>query len=83
MDQLRGNDLKLEFLVNLEQIIDRNYPFVGTSSKIVPTKEKYRKVTNSSPIFVIDCEMCMTSTNRHEITRISMVNLLLLKVKIF
>lgn len=42
--------------------------------KIIPTKQKYRKVTEKSPIFTLDCEMCMTKYGDAELTRISMVS---------
>lgn len=74
MDALRGDALKLEFLVSLEQMVDFGYPITNTGNTIFPTKERYKKVSESSRIFVLDCEMCYTILNRHEVTRVSIVN---------
>ena len=56
-------------------MLDADYPLVSPESNevIIPTKPKYRNVSNLSPIFVIDCEMCFTTANRLELTRITMV----------
>uniref|UniRef100_A0A915DE58 Exonuclease domain-containing protein n=1 Tax=Ditylenchus dipsaci TaxID=166011 RepID=A0A915DE58_9BILA len=79
LEALRGNDIKLDLLMTLEQMADHGYPLgeeydEETGIDIRPTKQKYRKVNKSSPIFVLDCEMCMTSNKRSELTRISIVN---------
>jgi hypothetical protein len=42
--------------------------------KIRPTRQIYRRVGESSPILALDCEMCFTSMDRLELTRISVVN---------
>lgn len=80
IERLRGDDIKLELLVTLEQMIDNNYPLVdreddgsGGVVRILPTRDKYRKVTRDSPVFVLDCEMCLTSERRSELTRVSIV----------
>ncbi|KAH7729921.1 exonuclease [Aphelenchoides avenae] len=73
---LRGDDVKLSLLVILEQMIEAEFPFPGGSEglKIKPTKTAYRKVSRESPIFVVDCEMCITIASRFELTRISLMN---------
>ncbi|CAL4065113.1 unnamed protein product, partial [Meganyctiphanes norvegica] len=38
------------------------------------TKKKYDPVTSSSPMFGVDCEMCMTSIRQLELTMVSIVN---------
>lgn len=38
------------------------------------TKKKYEPVTSSSPMFGVDCEMCMTSIRQLELTMVSIVN---------
>jgi len=38
------------------------------------TKKKYDPVTSNSPMFGVDCEMCMTSIRQLELTMISIVN---------
>lgn len=37
------------------------------------TKDEYKEVTNKSPMFGLDCEMCQTKAGS-ELTRISVVN---------
>lgn len=58
-----------------------NYPIHGFEqdeivgiAPIVPTKERYAKVTEDSPIFVLDCEMCVTELNVSELTRVTLVS---------
>ena len=38
------------------------------------TKDEYGEVSNDSPLFAMDCEMCLTTTNESELTRITVVN---------
>lgn len=38
------------------------------------TKNHYLPVTDESPMFAIDCEMCYTSIGRNELTRVSIIN---------
>ncbi|KAI4470199.1 rna exonuclease rexo1 / reco3 family member-related [Holotrichia oblita] len=38
------------------------------------TKDTYKDVTASSPMFGLDCEMCMTSSGDSELTRVSVVD---------
>ncbi|XP_046403933.1 uncharacterized protein LOC124169386 isoform X2 [Ischnura elegans] len=38
------------------------------------TKSSYKEVGPNSPMFAVDCEMCITSNHRSELTRISIVN---------
>ena len=38
------------------------------------TKTKYTEVSVTSPIFAIDCEMCKTSKDNQELTRIAIIN---------
>lgn len=43
-------------------------------SRYVMTKDRYKEVTSSSPIFGIDCEMCKTESGELELTRVSLVD---------
>jgi hypothetical protein len=66
-------------LLSLQEMISLQHPFPNQGLedpriKIIPTKQKYRKVTEKSPIFTLDCEMCMTKCGDAELTRISMVS---------
>lgn len=38
------------------------------------SKDEYKEVSASSPMFAIDCEMCITETNPSELTRIAVIN---------
>lgn len=38
------------------------------------TKDKYKPVTVTSPMFALDCEMCLTAIGDNELTRISIVD---------
>lgn len=71
--------MKLSLLVNMEQMLEAEFPFPGESDglKFKPTKNAYRRVTRDSPIFVVDCEMCITVASRFELTRISLVGVCL------
>jgi hypothetical protein len=44
---------------------------------VMPTKDHYARVTEDSPIFVMDCEMCVTGDRpeeRSELTRVTLVS---------
>lgn len=59
------------------QMILEGYPLttkVADCCDFVYTKDEYECVTSSSPLFAIDCEMCITTTNKSELTRVSVVN---------
>ncbi|KAJ1349998.1 hypothetical protein KIN20_005694 [Parelaphostrongylus tenuis] len=66
-----GGGLKTELLITSREMVDNEYPFPDDS--IIPTKDKYASVTKDSPVFALDCEMCVTSAGLHELTRISVV----------
>ena len=38
------------------------------------TKDVYEEATSTSPMFGLDCEMCLTTSNILELTRISIVD---------
>lgn len=52
------------------------YPMAGDlkHSDFKTSKQKYSEVSDSSPMFAIDCEMCYTTADKLEVTRISVVN---------
>ena len=84
---MRMPERKTQLLMSLEQMVNARYPFPTDASEdrdgskkqssnepnILPTRSVYRRPNEHSPIFVIDCEMCQTSADRLELTRISMV----------
>lgn len=61
-------------------MIEENYPlplpgFLNEKYKnYVKTKDEYEEANPQSPIFSLDCEMCMTNIGKHELTRICVVN---------
>ena len=71
---------RTELLLSGWEMIDENFPlpieglldtkFVG----YVNTKDRYEDATPSSPMFGVDCEMCMTTKSEQELTRISVVD---------
>ncbi|EYC18690.1 hypothetical protein Y032_0026g1313 [Ancylostoma ceylanicum] len=70
----RGDELKAELLITTPEMVDNNYPF--PDGYHIATKDKYAPVTKDSPIFALDCEMCVTSASQHELTRISLATLI-------
>ncbi|CAH0694135.1 unnamed protein product [Spodoptera exigua] len=70
---------RTQLVLSAWQLIEENYP-VPLKGKLsaayadyVLTKDEYAPVTPSSPMFGIDCEMCLTNAGS-ELTRISVVN---------
>ncbi|CAI9735550.1 RNA exonuclease 5 isoform X2 [Octopus vulgaris] len=66
-------------LLNLLQMARENYPLPikskwGFYDDYIFSKESYEKVTDKSPIFGLDCEMCKTSDGVYSLTRVSLVN---------
>ncbi|KAL7076587.1 hypothetical protein ACQ4LE_004459 [Meloidogyne hapla] len=83
-DPLRNNlsQRKAQMLMSLEQMVNSKFPFpteyfadqACTEPKIRSTRKIYQQVSENSPIFTLDCEMCQTSIQQLELTRISVVN---------
>ncbi|CAG9861278.1 unnamed protein product [Phyllotreta striolata] len=71
---------RTELLLSGWQMVEENFPLPikGLMERkylgYVLTKDKYKHVTPSSPMYALDCEMCRTSTGDLELTRISCVN---------
>ncbi|GAB6031145.1 hypothetical protein CHUAL_007948 [Chamberlinius hualienensis] len=68
---------KLSLLLNSKQLMVDAYPEAGKTTALgicVPTKDKYLPVTKNSPMFGLDCEMCLTERNIYELTSISIVD---------
>lgn len=64
---------KTELLLSLEQMKVENFPLPDDESHH-PTLDHYDPVTDDSPLFGLDCEMCRTTTGELEVTRITLVN---------
>ncbi|XP_037093835.1 uncharacterized protein LOC119113658 [Pollicipes pollicipes] len=66
-------------LLDISQLMEEGYPLPGAGlySKafrgFVPTKDKYKPVTDDSPMFAVDCEMCLTREGS-ELTSISVLS---------
>lgn len=67
-------------LLSLHQMVQEDYPLpfeFELESKYASykrTKKKYKEVSLNSPIFAVDCEMCVTEKNVSELTRIAVVD---------
>ncbi|CAL1535624.1 unnamed protein product [Lymnaea stagnalis] len=66
-------------LLSTYQMMLEGYPLpIHTNLRkykaFVFTKDHYDKVTADSPMFALDCEMCLTSLRRNELTRVSIVS---------
>lgn len=71
---------RTKLLLSALQLVDESYPLplqgelANRFKDFVMTKSEYAPVTDSSPMFGLDCEMCFTSAGVNEVTRISIVN---------
>ncbi|CAD6193450.1 unnamed protein product [Caenorhabditis auriculariae] len=65
--------LRPDLLMSSADMVDHFYPFPDGQA-IIPTKERYAPVTADSPLFALDCEMCITAAGHHELTRISIID---------
>ncbi|XP_034249415.1 small RNA degrading nuclease 5 [Thrips palmi] len=67
-------------LLSAWQMIEEGYPLLLNNemrekySTFVLTKSQYKEVNNHSPMYGLDCEMCMTSIGASEVTRVGIVN---------
>lgn len=82
----QNNDVKnkevctrVRLLMSLNQMMIHNYPLPTNKRQFTMegyrfTKSHYSPVTDDSPMYAIDCEMCYTSIGRNELTRVSVIN---------
>ena len=62
------------FLLNIDQMLDHGYPLpLLNFDSYECTKVKYEKVSKSSALIAIDCEMCLTADNKHQLARVSVI----------
>ncbi|KAH9490241.1 RNA exonuclease 5 [Bulinus truncatus] len=66
-------------LLSTYQMMMEGYPLPihtndGKYKHFVFSKDKYEQVTESSPLYALDCEMCLTSSRQNELTRVSLVS---------
>lgn len=64
---------KLNLVMTLPQLIEEHYPLPGEEN-FVFSQDEYNQISEDSPLFSIDCEMCLTSSGALELTRICIVN---------
>ncbi|KAJ1529229.1 hypothetical protein ONE63_006032 [Megalurothrips usitatus] len=80
--ELHPNDKfpRTNLLLSPWQMIEEGYPLLLNANMkeeykdFVHTKTSYKEVTNLSPMYGVDCEMCQTTRYRSELTRVSIVN---------
>ena len=71
---------KLSLLLNLTQMLEEHYPLPLDGpmsqkySNYVFSKDLYQEVHENSPLYAIDCEMCLTSIGKLELTKICVVD---------
>ncbi|XP_017081182.2 small RNA degrading nuclease 5 [Drosophila eugracilis] len=81
-DDLHKDDKfpRTKLLLSALQMVDEGYPIPlqgelhSRFQKFRFTKDSYAPVTNRSPMYGVDCEMCQTEAGVNELTRISIVN---------
>ncbi|KAK8750104.1 hypothetical protein OTU49_015239 [Cherax quadricarinatus] len=67
-------------LLSVHDMIKYNFPLPAPDCpgyedpKFIFTQDKYNEVEEFSPMFAVDCEMCLTDAQELELTRISVVN---------
>lgn len=62
-----------DLIMTHEQMVEHGYPSTA-DPKFIPSLETYGKVTDLSPLFSLDCEMCLTKDQEYEVTRIILMN---------
>ncbi|XP_022215362.2 small RNA degrading nuclease 5 [Drosophila obscura] len=71
---------RTKLLLSALQMVDEGYPIPlqgelhSRFRSYMFTKESYKPVTNRSPMYGVDCEMCRTVAGLNELTRISIVD---------
>lgn len=70
---------RTSLLLSTSQLMQEKFPLPVQYSNVRTmnfkfTKEDYAPVDDKSPMFALDCEMCLTVTRQLELTRVSIVN---------
>lgn len=79
IDDNKEVNSRTRLLMSLNQMMIHNYPLPTNKRQFTMdgfrfTKSHYLPVTDESPMYAIDCEMCYTSIGRNELTRVSIIN---------
>uniref|UniRef100_A0A914Y8T0 Exonuclease domain-containing protein n=1 Tax=Panagrolaimus superbus TaxID=310955 RepID=A0A914Y8T0_9BILA len=61
------------FLCSMTKMAAYGFP-MAYGSEFIPTKENYKMVSESSPVFILDCEMCRDYLGVPILTRISLID---------
>uniref|UniRef100_A0A914N5J2 Uncharacterized protein n=1 Tax=Meloidogyne incognita TaxID=6306 RepID=A0A914N5J2_MELIC len=76
--QINMSQRKPQMLMSLEQMVTSKFPFPSEyfgeqlcNGTIRSTRKIYHQVSETSPIFTLDCEMCQTTIQQLELTWIS------------
>ena len=74
-----GSSVKLQLLLSASQMVTENYP-LPLSGRLADrfqhfqfSQAEYREVSEASPLYSVDCEMCLTDAGS-ELTRICVVD---------
>lgn len=72
---------RTHLLLSLNQMIIHSYPLPTFNHQLSTdsdgfrfTNNHYLPVTDKSPMFAVDCEMCYTTIGKNELTRVSIIN---------
>ncbi|XP_074597270.1 RNA exonuclease 5 [Brevipalpus obovatus] len=66
---------KMDLLLSAEQMLEEGFLFPAPLTDIKKTiRKRYDPVTDDSPMFAVDCEMCLGNNDQHELTRVSIVD---------
>ena len=73
--------LKLQLLLSVSQMIEESYPIPmkGVMSEkysdyVMTNNDGYLPLNEESPLFSVDCEMCLTSIGKNELTRVCVID---------
>jgi RNA exonuclease 1 len=73
-DNFEHRNDRVGLVLSAKQMLRNQYPVAGALSHYVCTKDEYTPVSEDSPMFAIDCEMCYTQDRKHQLARISIVD---------
>ena len=81
VEERNSISLKLQLLLSMSQMIEESYPipmkgymYEKYSDYIMTSTDGYLPLTEKSPIYSVDCEMCLTSIGKNELTRVCVVD---------